>query len=225
MNLFGGKRQTVLVIGCGGTLGTRLIEQLEQSHNIIGVARTRPVHFQDKGNFIAGDIASDADQLYEKVVASDSEINSIVFSAVQYDLGELVAKDPQMFLNELQVGLVGPLSLANRFLQQSWIQVDQSQNRKRNRSVLFITSGSGLGIIPNAGQATYSTVKSAQHMLMKHMALEYGKHGIRVNAVAPGSLQGKTTMETTLREIEYCIADKNVEGQIRAVVGNDVTIF
>ena len=50
-------------------------------------------------------------------------------------------------------------------------------------SVEALTPGFGLGI--------YSTSKAAMVMLSKNQAKEWGKHGIRVNAICPGLIKTK----------------------------------
>lgn len=51
-------------------------------------------------------------------------------------------------------------------------------------SIVNISSINGLAAAPGAG--AYTSSKAGVVMLTEHMALEWGAHGIRVNAVAPG---------------------------------------
>lgn len=51
-------------------------------------------------------------------------------------------------------------------------------------SIVNISSINGLAAAPGAG--AYTASKAGVVMLTEHMALEWGAHGIRVNAVAPG---------------------------------------
>lgn len=51
-------------------------------------------------------------------------------------------------------------------------------------SLVVITSMNGVAPGPNAG--AYGSTKAAAALLVQQMALEWGPHGIRVNAVAPG---------------------------------------
>jgi NAD(P)-dependent dehydrogenase (short-subunit alcohol dehydrogenase family) len=51
-------------------------------------------------------------------------------------------------------------------------------------SVVNISSINGLAAAPGAG--AYTASKAGVVMLTEHMALEWGAHGVRVNAVAPG---------------------------------------
>jgi len=54
----------------------------------------------------------------------------------------------------------------------------------RGGSIVNVTSMNGVMPGPNAG--AYGSTKAAVALLTRQMALEWGAHGIRVNAVAPG---------------------------------------
>lgn len=67
-------------------------------------------------------------------------------------------------------------------------------------------------IIPWAGHLNYASSKGGLLMLMKSLALEYGKDKIRVNSIAPGAIQtaineevwsSKKGMENLLKLIPY----------------------
>ena len=57
-----------------------------------------------------------------------------------------------------------------------------------NGCIVNVASINGIAPGPNAG--AYSSTKAAVIMLTKQMALEWGKHGLRVNCVAPGLIEG-----------------------------------
>lgn len=56
--------------------------------------------------------------------------------------------------------------------------------------IIFISSRSALG---NRGQANYATSKAAVQGLTKTLAIELGKFGITVNAIAPGFIETDMT--------------------------------
>src|SRR5690625_183419 len=69
--------------------------------------------------------------------------------------------------------------------------VDQQYGR-----IINLSSTSALG---NRGQANYATAKAGLQGLTKTLAIELGKFGITVNAVAPGFIETEMTKETAQR--------------------------
>lgn len=65
---------------------------------------------------------------------------------------------------------------------------------KSSGSIVVTTSISGRHATPRAG--AYSVSKAALSMLVRHLALEWGPDGVRVNAVAPGPVATAMTFAT-----------------------------
>jgi NAD(P)-dependent dehydrogenase (short-subunit alcohol dehydrogenase family) len=55
-------------------------------------------------------------------------------------------------------------------------------------AIINITSMNG--VAPGPGSGAYGATKAAVRLLTQQMAIEWGMHGIRVNAVAPGLIDG-----------------------------------
>jgi NAD(P)-dependent dehydrogenase (short-subunit alcohol dehydrogenase family) len=53
-------------------------------------------------------------------------------------------------------------------------------------SILATTSGAGLGAVP--GLAVYGSAKAAVISLMRSVAAEHGRQGVRANAISPGAM-------------------------------------
>jgi 3-oxoacyl-[acyl-carrier protein] reductase len=62
--------------------------------------------------------------------------------------------------------------------------------KQRYGRIIFISSRSALG---NRGQANYATSKAAVQGLTKTLAIELGKFGVTVNAIAPGFIETDMT--------------------------------
>jgi NAD(P)-dependent dehydrogenase (short-subunit alcohol dehydrogenase family) len=75
-------------------------------------------------------------------------------------------------------------------------------------AIVVVTSIGGENPLPNYGP--YSTTKAALIMLVKHMAHEWGRDGIRVNGVAPGS--------TLTREKAQMKVDEELAARRAAVI-------
>lgn len=67
---------------------------------------------------------------------------------------------------------------------------------QRYGKIVLTSSTSALG---NRGQANYSTAKAGLQGLAKTLAIELGRYGINVNAVAPGFIETRMTQQTAER--------------------------
>jgi NAD(P)-dependent dehydrogenase (short-subunit alcohol dehydrogenase family) len=84
----------------------------------------------------------------------------------------------QAWHHVFQVNFFAPIMLARGLL-------DELKNA--NGSVVNVTSIAGSRVHPFAG-AAYSTSKAALAALTREMSSDFGTHGVRVNAIAPGEI-------------------------------------
>ncbi|TYC49221.1 SDR family oxidoreductase [Rhodobacterales bacterium] len=73
--------------------------------------------------------------------------------------------------------------------------------KKAKGSVVNVTSIAGMRVHPFAGTA-YATSKAALASLTREMAADFGPHGIRVNAIAPGEIDTSILSPGTEKMIE-----------------------
>lgn len=79
--------------------------------------------------------------------------------------------------------------------------VQQYMVHNRYGRIINLSSTAALG---NRGQANYSAAKAGLQGLTKTLAIELGKFGITVNAVAPGFIESDMTRATAMRQgIEF----------------------
>ena len=92
-------------------------------------------------------------------------------------------------------------------------QAAQAYMTKQNYGrIINLSSTSALG---NRGQANYSTAKAGLQGLTKTLAIELGKFGITVNAVAPGFIETDMTKATAERiGISF---EQLVEASVKAI--------
>jgi len=72
------------------------------------------------------------------------------------------------------------------------------QLQKTRGSVIFISAGQAF--LPYAMQCHVGAAKAGIDNLMKNLALEWGKYGIRCNSVAPGPIDGTEGVKRLLPE-------------------------
>jgi NAD(P)-dependent dehydrogenase (short-subunit alcohol dehydrogenase family) len=60
-------------------------------------------------------------------------------------------------------------------------------------TVLFISAG--MALMPHAYQVHVGAAKAGIDMMMKNLALEWGRYGIRANSIVPGPIEGTEGMK------------------------------
>jgi len=83
-----------------------------------------------------------------------------------------------------------------------------SQLRETRGSILFISAGQAY--MPYGFQLHVAAAKAGIDMMMRNLALEWGRYGIRVNSIAPGPIAGTEGMKRlsspgTMAQIERAI--------------------
>ncbi|MCC2613528.1 SDR family oxidoreductase [Neorhizobium petrolearium] len=72
--------------------------------------------------------------------------------------------------------------------------------KKRGGSIVVVSSINGNRTFNTPGATAYVATKAAQVAIVQQLALELGKHGIRVNAVCPGAIETNINDNTTVRK-------------------------
>jgi len=106
----------------------------------------------------------------------------------------LGSKDTPMHVwrDVFQVNFFAPIMLARGLFKE----LEAAQG-----SVVNVTSIAGSRVHPFAGTA-YATSKAALASLTREMAADFGPHGIRVNAIAPGEIETAILSPGTNRIVE-----------------------
>lgn len=87
--------------------------------------------------------------------------------------------DLETWLRVFQVNFFASIILARGLLQPL---------RAAKGAIVNVTSIAGVRVHPFAG-AAYATSKAALAALTREMAADFGPHGVRVNAIAPGEIE------------------------------------
>lgn len=133
---------------------------------------------------IACHVGSDEQRkdLVEKTVAHFGGVDILVNNAgINPHFGPIEDAPEEAFDKLMNVNVKALWALANLCLPE--------MKKRGGGSVINISSVEG--IHPGFGLGLYSVSKAAVIMLTKNQAKEWGKHGVRVNAICPGLVKTK----------------------------------
>ena len=172
-----GRAAALLVARCGGRLALVDLER-ERVEKVAEEVRGlgRPAEP------IVGDVTSESD--VERIVAAAAEalggIDSLINIIGMASWGPLAEMDTETWDRDFT------LNLKQHFLVSSRVARHMIE-RGEGGTMAVVASVSGLFGAPNHG--AYGAAKAGVMALVRSMAQEWEPHGIRVNAVAPGSVR------------------------------------
>jgi NAD(P)-dependent dehydrogenase (short-subunit alcohol dehydrogenase family) len=132
-------------------------------------------------------IAADADQLF-------GQISVLVNCAGQYANRALIEMTVEEWDRVFARNARSTMLMSQAYARQ-WID--------RGIAGAIVNISSGAGKSARAGSAHYASSKAAVNMLTQVMAIEWGPHGIRVNAVAPGVVLDHVVSDGDIGEHSY----------------------
>ena len=110
----------------------------------------------------------------------DALINNAAHTDVSADL-DLLTTDPNVWDRTMEVNLRGTMLVSRAILP---LMIANGGG-----SVVTVVSRQGIAPSLSGKRVAYGTSKAGLIMLARHMAVAYGKQGIRSNAVAPGTIE------------------------------------
>jgi NAD(P)-dependent dehydrogenase (short-subunit alcohol dehydrogenase family) len=120
--------------------------------------------------------------------------------------------------SQLELNVMVPVRLASLVAERFW-RDRRDENAALSRSVVNVSSTSGLHIYKGCGQSMYSASKAALNYVTCHMADEFSVFGVRANAVAPGSFPGQITTEQVVAAIAR-LDEGDVTGKVLVIDEN-----
>jgi len=125
---------------------------------------------------------SQQEQLIQKTLEAFGRLDILVNNAaISPYFGPLEQTDETAFDKIMEVNVKAPWMLANRALPH--------MREQGGGSIINIASVEGLR--PGFGLGLYSITKSALIMLTQNQAKEWGRYGVRANAICPGLIKTK----------------------------------
>ena len=168
-------QRALLVTGGARGLGAAIAAAAHLAGYRVGVID--PVALPSNGALAAFACSVTDEAAVEAVLDEFGVPDVVVNNAGIVRFGPLADLALDDFRSVLDVNLVGSFVVA-RAAARRWIA------EGRPGCVVNVTSMNGVAAGPNAG--AYGASKAALALLTSQMAIEWGPHGIRVNAVAPG---------------------------------------
>ncbi len=175
----------VLVTGASGNIGAGIARRLFEAgaslalHCVHNRASADELarEFGERACVVQGDVQRDAGRLCDETIGVFSRLDAVVNNAGIQPVRPLLEMTENDVREMLRVNVEGVIALtaaaAKRMVE-------------RGRGGAIVNVSSIEGIQPTAGHSHYATSKAAVLMHTRAAALELGRHGIRVNAVAPG---------------------------------------
>lgn len=196
----------VVVTGGTGRIGLAIVHAFLDAGAVtvaIGssAARTAAAHealcCHSRGYALQGDMGepAEAERVLEEVERTFGPV-AVLVNGAGLNFNRAIAKvEPDDFDRLFKVN-VKAMFFASRHVAERMVAAGIAGR------IVNITSGNYRYARPDA--ALYSATKSAMEMITRGFALEYGPHGIAVNAVAPGLVeQPEATDPMFLRVAEY----------------------
>ncbi len=184
------RRRGLIVTGGGSGIGEAVAERAAAEGWIVGVldrdaTAARRVAARLGAVELVGDIRDESavEALLDRFAdhAGHATPDALVCSAGIVRFGPLLDLDRDDWDDVIEVNLTGTFVPARAVARR---MVDSALPG----AIVTVTSMNGVAPGPNAG--AYGSTKAAVGLLTQQMALEWGRHGIRVNAVAPGLVDG-----------------------------------
>lgn len=149
----------------------------------------------------AADLTDSAaiDEVADEIRQQWSGVNVLVNNAGMARFTAFAEVATEQLLQQVQLNMLAPYLLTQRLLPG----LTATQG-----SVINISSTSAHRLIPGRPASVYAMTKGAINSLTKALALELGPQGVRVNAIAPGTINTPLTQNmiasfTPERKLEY----------------------
>jgi NAD(P)-dependent dehydrogenase (short-subunit alcohol dehydrogenase family) len=185
----------VVVTGASSGLGAQLARSLAAAGAVPVLVARRAERLAELGealpaaDAIACDVTDPGDRarLIQTVIARYGRIDGLVNNAGMGATAPALKTPVESFQRVLELNLVAPYAL-------SCLAADQMR-ACGGQSIVNVASVMGLRTIGEIPDAAYVASKAGLIGLTRELASQWGRYGIRVNAVAPGFFASEMTSE------------------------------
>ncbi len=183
------KGKTALITGSSRGIGRGIAIKFAENNAFVGInyvsddksaEKTLKMVKKKGGNgiLLKGDVSKleDVEKIVKNLVDKRRNIDILVNNAGIYFRNEFKNLKPETWNKVLSVNLDGSYNMCKKVLP----------HMKKNSNIIFVSSQLAFRGSPHGSD--YATSKSGQLGLMRSLALELSSKKIRVNAVAPGTI-------------------------------------
>ncbi len=189
--------RVVIVTGASSGLGEQLARALARVGAVPVMAARRADRLAALRDEIRGadavpcDVTDEGDRrrLVETVIERHSRLDGLVNNAGAGATGPALRTPTAAFARVVELNLTAPFGLSCLAAEQMRAIADGG------RSIVNIASVMGLRSIGEIPDAAYVASKAGIIGLTRELASQWGRYGIRVNAVAPGFFASEMTAE------------------------------
>jgi NAD(P)-dependent dehydrogenase (short-subunit alcohol dehydrogenase family) len=197
-----GQRKTAIVTGASQGIGAGIANRfVERGYNVVATSRdmtqSKEVTANEQVALVDGDIGDPATgaAVVETALSRFKSIDALVNNA-----GIFFAKPFTEYTADDFKALVSTNLQGFLFLTQGCVR--QMLAQKRGGSVVTITAALASNPILGLNASVPMIMKGGLETITRHLAMEYVKEGIRVNAVAPGATLTPLHENTPREEME-----------------------
>jgi len=182
----GRKRKTAIVTGASQGIGAGVVKALvERDFNVVANSRkvTQSTEVADSEHvaLVDGHIGEPATaaKIVETALSRFESIDALVNNAGLFFTKPFTEYTAEDFRSLVATNLEGFLHVTQR-------AVEQMLGQRTGGSIVTITAALARNPIRGVSAAVPMVTKGGLETITQHLAMEYAKDGIRVNAVAPG---------------------------------------
>jgi len=189
--------QVVIITGASSGLGAQLARAVSTAGGIPVLAARRAERLEaltqeiENADPVVCDVTDEADRqrLIDGVMERHGRLDGLVNNAGSGATAPALRTTPEAFANVLDLNLTAPFALSR-------LAAERMRNGNGGgRSIVNIASLMGLRSIGEIPDAAYVASKAGIIGLTRELASQWGRYGIRVNAVAPGFFASEMTAE------------------------------
>ena len=183
-----GSRKTAIVTGASQGIGAGIVKGfVERGFNVVAnsrkVTQSTEVTASDYVALVDGDIGAPATaaKIVETALSRFKSIDSLINNAGIFFTKPFTDYTAEDFKSLVSTNVEGFLYVTQRAIKQMLAQ-------KTGGRIVTITAALARNPIRGVPAAVPMITKGGLETITQHLAMEYAKDGIRVNAVAPGSV-------------------------------------